>query len=361
MTSLTRRDRLGAQRVFFDPLSGLRAADLRSLLAQAPSLRRSGLDPLGIAHAWGLTDAPEHTCLRGVRALPPAERTVRAARPAERTVVRWAANEPRSGLGITLVEAMRAELAVARRPVVALGGGIDAPLAVLAARRAGLEVREAIHVGVPGSSYDESEAARETAAALGLSLHQVCLGPEDLAAALSEAVRLAETPLYNLHPVSRAVVARVALARGHDVLLTGDGADQASRGATERADYVPVVAAITRGAGLRLASPFVDEAVVDRLIAAHDPEKNGLRALAVEWGLPAALAERAKVASSAPPLAQAFFPESDVLSRLSFALDRELAWSDDDRTNVGIASLAAFVAAFDLELSSSERHERGVA
>jgi hypothetical protein len=39
-----------------------------------------------------------------------------------------------------------------------------------------------------------------------------------------------------------------------------------------------------------------------------------------------------------------------VIERLSRALGRPLAFSDDDRENVGITSLAHFVSAFDVEI-----------
>lgn len=333
MTALPRRDRLGARRVLFVPGSDVHAHDLATLLARVPAAR-GALDPRGIEAAWGLVDAPEHTCLLAVRAVPPGTQRSEAA--------------PSEDLETCLVAAAARALGSARRPVVALGGGLDAPLAVLAARRAGHRVEHAIHLSAPGTTYDESRLARETAAALGLELHELRAGVEDLARALPRAVRLAETPLYNLHPVSRVLVARAARERGFDALVTGDGADQASRGATEPADYVPVVSALTRGSGLTLASPFLDDALVDHLVDARDPGKIALRALAVAWGLPRALAERAKVACSAPPLPRSFFPPSTALVRLSRASGRSLAWSDDDRLNVGITSLDAFVSAFEL-------------
>jgi asparagine synthase (glutamine-hydrolysing) len=331
VTALARRDRLGARRLFFDPASGMYAEELGALLVKLPAARQD-LDPIGVDAAWGRVHAPTHTCLRAVRALPPS--------------VEPSAAPPAPDLETALIAASARSLRSALRPVVALGGGLDAPLAVLAARRAGFTIEHAIHVSVPGTSYDEAEAARATAAALGLAVHELCVSVDELARALPRAVRFAETPLYNLHPVSRALVARIARERGHDALVTGDGADQAARGATEPADYVPVVAAITRASGVGLASPFLDDALVDLLIDARDPEKKALRELSVAWGLPGYLARRPKVASSAPPLPRAFFPPPGELSRLASALGRPLAWSDDDASNVGVASLAAFVSAF---------------
>lgn len=345
MTGLTRRDRLGSRRIVFDVASGIHASDLRSLLAHVPALRRSGIDERGVDVAWGHEGSPERTCLRGVRAVAPG--MSREGR--ESALVEPAGRSTEAPLDDLLVEAAARALGSARRPVVALGGGIDAPLAVLAARRAGIVVTDAVHLALAGTAYDEAREARELASALHLALHELTLSTEELAREMPLAVRLAETPLYNLHPVSRSVVARAARARGHDALVTGDGADQAARGATEAADYVPIVAAITTGSGLTLASPFLDENLVEVLAVARDPEKIALREIAVAWGLPRSLAERAKAPTFAPAFPRSAFPSASSLAPVGRSLGRSLVWSDDDRRNVGIASLVAFVAALEIE------------
>lgn len=363
---LATRDPLGARRVLFDPDGQAHASGLAALLARVPEARRAGLDALGVAAALGHADAPSRTCLRGARAVPPGGALVRGgdgrltATAADLEALRATQDSREDALATCLVSAARGLLSAARRPVVALGGGLDGPLAVLAARRAGIDLTEAITVAIPGTAYDELSAARATARALGLSLEEVRLTPMELALELPRAVRQAETPLYNLHPVSRAVVAAAAAARGHDALVTGDGADQAASGATEPADYVPIVAALTSGAGLCLAAPFVDAAVVLSLCASPDSAKTRLRRLARAWGLPADLVERPKVPRFAPPLPRAAFPKADALSRLSRPLGRPIEWSEDDRENVGIASLAHFVAAFEVDVEREGEREREV-
>jgi asparagine synthase (glutamine-hydrolysing) len=344
--STAKRDRLGVRRIFVHAESGTRSRDLHSLLSLVPAARRCGLDWLGVKSAWSFGDAPDRTCLAAVRAVPPA-RAPQGSRGCHglHPHPRW-----RTALGESLPVAAAGALAGARSPVVALGGGIDAPLVVLAARRAGIAIDHAIHLSIPGTRYDESLAAREMAAELSLSLHEIRITVDELAAELPRAVRLAETPFYNMHPVSRVIVARVARSRGHDALVTGDGADQAARGATEPADYVPIVAAMTRGAGLSFAAPFAEEEVVELVVASTDPEKQSLRELARVWGLPAAIADRPKIPSAAPPLPRHAFPSAAMLARLvDLAPEGEtLVWTNDDRRNVGIASLAAFVNVFEI-------------
>lgn len=345
-------DLLRVGRVFACRSSGVRARDLGDLLARAPAARAGGLDPLGVAAAWSELAAPDpaSTCLRAVRV--------------EQDDATWsalAAGAAPADVEEILPAAARRALSAARRPVVALGGGIDAPLAVLAARRSGIVVDRALTIAIPGTRYDESHAARANAAALGLDLDVIAIDVDDLVTALPEAVRHSACAFYNLHPVSRTLLARAARARGYDALLTGDGADQAARGAREHADYVPLVAALTRGAGLRWAAPFADEAVVTSLVTRaraedarstdpeHDP-KAALRALAVAWGLPDRIAYAPKHATFAPPLPRAAFPDAARVERLARALDRPLAWSDDDRRNVGIASLAVLVEVLGVEV-----------
>lgn len=373
MTVVAERDRLGAAGVWFAPASGEVGGSLAALLMCDPGARSGGLDREGIDAAWGVTrerslvDA-SRTCLRAVRVVPPGCNLVRDAqhlaiakgeRRGQVEAPPATAREPSqpSRIADELVEAARRVLAPVRRPIVALGGGLDAPLAVLAARRAGILVERAVHLAIPGTSYDESVAARESAAALGLDLHEVHVTPAELAAALPRAVRLAGTPLYNLHPVARVFLAAAARELGGDGLVTGDGADQACRGAVEPADYVPIVAAITRGFDLAVASPFVDTAMIDLLVDLHAPAapaKQALRALAKLWGLPASIADRPKTPCWAPPLPRGTFPVAASLVSLSRVLGRPLVWSpDDDAANVGVASLSAFVHAFEITLETS--------
>lgn len=316
---IPQRDRLGERTIVHDPTSGLWAASLAELLRAAPHLRDGGLDPVGIDVALGKVRADDRTPLASVRAIPPSK------------VV------PRDDVDVAaaLVARCRRANVGDRRAAVTLGGGIDAPIAVLAARRAGITVRDAFHVAIPGTPYDERDAARAIASALDLDLNVIETTAETLARKMPMAVKLAGTPLYNLHPVSRLVVAEEARARGADILLSGDGADQAARGADEAPDYVPIVAAVTRGAGLDFLAPFTDDDVVDGIVGWRDPTKSRLRDLARAWGLPDAILARPKASSWAPPFPRSVFPA-------------HLPWSEDDRENVGNASVAAFVAAYEV-------------
>lgn len=317
MIAVPERDRLGATTIVYDPKTMRWAHSLADLVALAPDLARDGHDRLGYRAALGFVRDDERTMLRAVKQKPPSKSAPRADIDPD----------------AALVAAAGAMLDGKKRIVVTIGGGIDGPIAVLAARRAGFVVRDALHLAIPGTDYDERDGARLVANALGLDLYVLEAKAAELAEALPRVVELSGTVLYNLHPVSRLLVASKARSLGADVLVSGDGADQAARGAAEAPDYVPIVAACTRGAGLALASPFFADDVVDSIVALGDPSKARLRALAVKWGLPSDIVMRPKKRSWAPPI-----PRS--------ATARQGAWSPDDRENVAAASFTAWMDRF---------------
>jgi hypothetical protein len=165
-------------------------------------------------------------------------------------------------------------------------------------------------------------------------------------ALLPEAVALAEEPLYNLHPVGRLALARAARARGYETLVTGDGADAAFAGRPDL-DYVPLVAALTRGAGLALASPFLEGPVLSGTLArAPDRDKHLLREYATARGLPPWLATRPKRSRWMPPQDLSRHLSPDTLAPLVRELQEEPRL-DDDRARVGWATLALLIRSLE--------------
>ena len=82
---------------------------------------------------------------------------------------------------------------------------------------------------LPGHS--ELEQTLDTARLLGADTPEVIRVCEaELISSLPEAIAACETPLFNLHPVARFLLARSAAERGFDAILTGDGADQVFAG-----------------------------------------------------------------------------------------------------------------------------------
>jgi asparagine synthetase B (glutamine-hydrolysing) len=293
------------------------------------------LDALGVAQAWGQRPIldPGRTIVRDVRRVPPPLAAVDEGAPLAFDVA---------------FDAAVARLAArSERPVLALGGGLDAAAVLVAWRRAGapLPTVATLQTGLVG--YDEVEAARATCRNFGVPLQVVDISEEVLRAAVLPAVLAVETPLYNLHPVSRYALASALRERGHDALVTGDGADAIFAGAPDH-DYVPLVASMTEAAGLRLSSPFLDARVVAAACpdSTPDPSKGALRAYVSRHAGPRWLSRLPKRPRSMPALPRRPEVATEVLASVARRLDRPMRL-DDDRARVGWTTLALLVANWD--------------
>ncbi len=239
------------------------------------------------------------TCFADIHAVPPETElvvsgdrcTLRAATPPSPS---W------TSLPETLEQAVANLVSDGRRTAVALSGGLDSALLVALLRRIG---RDDIPVftltsGLPG--YCERSVTECAAAMLGVQQLQVIeTNAMEMVSAFPAVIAAAEVPLFNLHPVNRWLLSRALQREGYEVLLTGDGADQVFAGSDPR-NYLPIIGALTRAAGLELRSPFFNEQV---MACAHlaTPEKTLLRQTARQW-LPKALFDRPKSATYAPEL-----------------------------------------------------------
>ncbi len=162
-------------------------------------------------------------------------------------------------------------------PVVALSGGLDSFLvAALYREQAGRFPTGATLVSkLPG--YCEAEDTRSMARKLGMrDLLEIEVSEQDFVDALPDAVRAAEIPFYNLHPVSKWLFAIGLRKCGVETCLSGDGADQLCR-KTAGVDYLPIVGALLAASGLQLHCPLFDRA---RIPNEPEPDKQSLRKLA---------------------------------------------------------------------------------
>jgi len=233
------RDWHGVARRYVRDDDGACATELRALVRQPLQLDRDG-----VLAAWGVGDRGYPTVVAGVR-----QDACEALAPSDEP---WAD---------ALEAAVAAIARTAVAPAVALGGGVDGAAVLAAWRVSGAPMPRVVTLATGLPDYDEVDDACAIAAALGARCEVVTITPADLVALAPEAAVAAETPLYNLHPVHRLALARAAAALGIATLVTGDGADAAFRGRPDL-DYVPIVAALTRAAGLALASPFFAPAVI---------------------------------------------------------------------------------------------------
>jgi asparagine synthetase B (glutamine-hydrolysing) len=282
------RDRFGARRVVY---SAERWAD------SARALGCRLLD--GAALGAMLDGAPlaGATAFAGVRALKPGHSLVREAGWRE-TIIEE--RQMRGDLA-ALMSAAVMRFLDGRRAAIALSGGLDSAL-LLALLRA-VDVRLPAFILAPRiDGYSERTAAEANARAFGVETIVVEVAADDYRVALPEAIGAVEEPLYNLHPVSRFLLARAMRAAGVELMLTGDGADQVMR-RDDSADYLPLVHALAHAAGVATATPFLDEDVIAHLLGEPpDPDKRSLRALAATLGVPASVVQRPKESRLAPPL-----------------------------------------------------------
>jgi asparagine synthetase B (glutamine-hydrolysing) len=315
---MTLRDWHGLRRAY--ARDGSIAGTLRELVHPPRVLDRDG-----VLAAWGERDDPFSTVIAGVRQLPCRARAPR--------MIAW----------VEAFEAAVASLArTARDPMLALGGGIDAAAVLIAWRASGLPLPVTCTIATGLTDYDEVDCALVIARVLDTPCEVIDVPPEQLVALAPAAAIVAETPLYNLHPVHRLALVREAHRRGAATLVTGDGADAVFAGSPDL-DYVPIVAALTHSAGVALASPFFEDAIVDG--TAPDPSKLLVADYLRANGL-GELADRPKRPRFLPALELAPILDRDHIGRLARELDMTPALASD-RERVGWATLAHLVSALE--------------
>ncbi len=323
------RDWHGAVRRYVRLADGGVAPTLKALVAPAFTL-----DRVGVEAAWGLREAPERTVIAGIQQAPT---------PGVAPTVRGQVLEPPASAWAAALQADVAAIATdARAPALALGGGVDAAVVLAAWRASGLPLPAVYTLATGLARYDEVGPAQAIASALGARCEVIRVAPDCLVEMLPSSIAAAETPLYNLHPVSRFALATQLKQRGHDVLVTGDGADAAFLGRPDW-DYVPVMAALTASAGLKLSSPFFSSSTLSATLRlAPDRDKRVARDYALSAGLPKCLVDAPKRPRWMPPLELDGLLDTRDMERLSRALGRTLTL-DSDRARVGLVTLGLLV------------------
>ena len=333
------RDPYGLRRLYYRPEGGA-GPGLRAL-ASAGEAR---LDPIGTAFAFGEIAETEHTWVEGIRRVPRGHRLsggpgawqIEAAPPPQ--------GHPGRGLERLLLAALDSVVGRGRRVALALSGGLDSALllALLASSFRG--AMPAVYVLAPrlpgGAAYDESAAAAALARSLDLKAIVIEAAEQDFLLGLPACVALAETPLFNVHPVAKHLLFEQLAADEIDVVITGDGADQVFAGSPSEI-YLPIVGALAEASGVTLHCPFLDEAVI--ALAAEspaDPRKTALRE-AARGKLPDALVDAPKVPRLAPAIDLSRFEDLPRFERLAAQLGRPLRLdAERDRTAWTTLSLA---------------------
>lgn len=307
-----KRDPFGLSRVY---VAGARTAStIRALLGDDRTLDRVAIDAFMRGELL-----PDRTMFAAVRQLP-------------------ASGDPPRLPG-TFAERLRSAVASAvasapRPTVVALSGGLDSAVVLALARELDPSIG-ALVLDPQIAEYGETTAARATAEQLGCDAGLAPVTEHAFVAAVPAAIAAFETPLYNLHPVSKWLLAAAARERGFASVISGDGADQVFRHDAS-ADYLPLVGAAFDAQAVALHAPFLDIGWV-----ARDPDKRELRELAATLPIRDALSRGPKISRLAPPLA--FDAPVD---RLVAQLGGPLPKFSDDRVRTRWGTLALLVDAF---------------
>lgn len=333
MTVLGTRDPFGFQRLYYRPADGA-CADGCLPLAHASMAP----DIPAIQGYLGDRRLPGRTVLRELRAVPPGHSLVRTGQglslqPAPATPA------PEGDLAGLLQASLARALDSGKRVALALSGGLDSALLLALLGDLGARVPAYIlATGMPG--YCEREAALDMAGRLGASVRIVPVGAADFVAALPEAARRVEEPMFNLHPVAKLLLARAMAADGIEIALSGDGADQVLRRDVS-ANYLPLCKALFDAAGVALLPPFLDPAVVSRLVALPpDPDKHCLRELGAGLGLPLRLVRGPKRSRLAPAQDLSTVFDAGGVPVLAAALGLPAPALRDDRERVLWATLS---------------------
>ena len=152
-------------------------------------------------------------------------------------------------------------------------------------------------------------------------------------------------PLYNLHPVSKLLLARRLKERGIERVISGDGADQVFAGVSGW-DYLPIVAALFDGAGVALCCPFLHTSVAGWAVDRANPAKSALRDVARQL-LPASIADAPKVGQLAPEMNLSDVATAQSVQQANMILGLRQTGSEPDvRRSRWLCSFSTFHASF---------------
>jgi PP-loop superfamily ATP-utilizing enzyme len=189
-----------------------------------------------------------------------------------------------SDLYACLARALGGSLPGVSDVAVAVSGGIDCWLLAAILQAQGYRVRGwYLESGIAG--YCEREQVERMSEALGIECRSIRVTAGDFVESAAEFVAVTETPIYNLHPVSKWLLAKGLRDEGITTVVTGDGADQVMRWDWD-CDLLPLTMACFRSAGIRLVTPFATDEVIGFCRQPY-PDKQPIRDLARELGVPA--------------------------------------------------------------------------
>jgi PP-loop superfamily ATP-utilizing enzyme len=180
-----------------------------------------------------------------------------------------------------LTHGLRNTLDESREVAVAVSGGIDSWVLAAILKSLGVVVRGwYLESGVAG--YCEREQVDRFAFALDTRVEYLRVSAGDFVEGAADFVAVTGTPIYNLHPVSKLLLARELRRHGVGTIVTGDGADQVMRGEND-CDLIPLAQACFDAAGVEMVAPFMSLRLATGCVY---PDKRPVRDLAERLGIP---------------------------------------------------------------------------
>ncbi|HHH72208.1 MAG TPA: asparagine synthase (glutamine-hydrolyzing), partial [Sulfuricurvum sp.] len=242
------RDRLGKKPLFFARLkeSFVFASELKAIVPFLPSVKMNG-DAMMSYLSFLATTAP-HTFFVGIEKLAPGERVtftndsvsrhdyyslLDAANPVDDT------DAPKQ-IEEKLFESVRLRLD-ADVPVCALlSGGIDSAAINAVSAKLGKPLQTFTLGYKEYARYDESAAAAETAAILGLQHTKVTIGQNDFVDAIDPVFDTLDEPLGDPAAIPLYLLFQVIKKEGYRVVLSGEGGDELFLGYRQYFDYLDI-------------------------------------------------------------------------------------------------------------------------
>lgn len=322
-------DRLGLHTCYYRIDGTGTGTSIRGLLESAPE-SDTRLDKEGVREHLTRRVSGQRTCFRAVRPIPAGCELTDGRR------VRCSAHLSANGCSaeVALEFAVGRILDDPRPKALALSGGLDSALILALLHQAGGTKIPVYTLASAMPGYCEIQWTRETAQAMGVrDLRVVNATEHDFVTALPATIAAAEVPLYNLHPVSKLLLARAAKEDGIEMIITGDGADQVF-GTTDGRDYLPIVGALFRAANVDLTTPFADEQVIAAAEnAGRDRKKSVLREIA-RTRVPHTILNRPKRATFAPAMEMSQYARPERTARIAdeLGMHAPIHATDWDRT-----------------------------
>ncbi|MES2672741.1 MAG: asparagine synthase-related protein [Pseudomonadota bacterium] len=287
------------------------------------------LDVLGIKQYLHKSPDDIRTCFQKIKKLPPNcdlllehGKLIVRSQQAIKTV--------NKNLFELLVQALRRDTACYTRCALALSGGIDSALILALIKEAAIENIEIYTLATGMQGYCELEITKRTAQYYGVKLNIAKASQVDFVNALPAAIRSCEAPLYNLHPVSKLLLARAMKSDGVDCVISGDAADQVFSGSAAN-NYLPIVGSIMRGEGIGFVSPFFDKQVVAFGLSVMDSDKSALRKLGLSL-LPEFLQQQKKQPRLAPVMDAGKYWNQKCIDRIAQQINLQPDLANDSLT-----------------------------